>query len=115
MHIISIAYISKVLLPFFHTLKVEHIAGPESDGVTYQVTLSTDHVAMFVLLETDVEGIFSDNGFIMSEPTLAVQFVSREQTSAAELWGSIEVRSLTDTYDPDEAWKRYWTRKLRGY
>ena len=95
------------------------MSGPSADdGVSYQVTISTDHVALFVLLETDIDGVFSDNGFVMHSPSVTVTFTSRENTSSSTLLGSIEVRSLTDTYDTDTAWKRHWQDKVwreRGY
>lgn len=78
---------------------MEQVSGPASDGATYHIHLSTDNIAMFVLMETSIDGIFSDNGFVMTERTTVLEFMARQSTSASELLGSINIRSLVDTYD----------------
>ena len=75
------------------------MTGPDTDGVTYTVSLETDQVAAFAFLETDIAGHFSDNGFIFYVPSLDLLFTSREPTTAAELQASIEITHLRTTYE----------------
>ena len=73
--------------------------GPETVGNSevYTIVVTTDVVALFVFLETDVAGVFSDNGFVLTQPSLVLEFYSREATTAAELQASIEIKTLVDT------------------
>ncbi|KAF2359739.1 Glycoside hydrolase superfamily [Trinorchestia longiramus] len=80
-------------------VQVTDVWGPSVDGV-YTVTISTDQVALFVFLETDVAGVFSDNGFILGSIDTSTQillFQAREETSAEFLLGNIEITSYADT------------------
>ncbi|KAF2364830.1 Glycoside hydrolase family 2 immunoglobulin-like beta-sandwich [Trinorchestia longiramus] len=79
---------------------------------TYSILLTTDQVAVFVFLETDVDGVFSENGFIMFQQNKTVLFEARQRTNSDELLGSIEVTTLTHTLDLSTAWRRYWRRWL---
>lgn len=82
------------------TLKVTNVSGPSpaADGTkTFELTLVTDNVALFVWLSShDVSGQFSDNGFIMSQPTMTLQFDTREGVTSEELAAKITVQSVSD-------------------
>ena len=78
----------------------------------YQVKISADNVAIFVFLETYIEGIFSENGFMMTEKDKIVEFYPRMETNSRILLGSIEITSISDTYDVFSGWKMYWERKI---
>lgn len=62
------------------------------------MTVRTDAPALFVWLQTTHPGVFSDNGFMMREEETEVQFYAGEEVTAAELQASVNVKSLTDTY-----------------
>lgn len=59
------------------------------------VNLETDGIAPFVWLETDEEGIFSDNGFTLVSTTAQVTFSNRgEEVDIDKFKETLEVRSL---------------------
>ncbi|XP_018022051.1 beta-mannosidase [Hyalella azteca] len=77
-------------------IRIVDVMGPSADGV-YEIELSCDQVALFVFVETDVAGVFSDNGFIMHGAGRvqyrSIQFWAREETTAEFLLGNIQVTS----------------------
>ncbi|KAK4290007.1 hypothetical protein Pmani_037073 [Petrolisthes manimaculis] len=82
------------------TIQVTSILGPTSSGSsdwTFTVTVNSDAVALFVWLETDVSGVFSQNGFVMTESQMEVLFYADQETTTGELQASLTVMSLTDT------------------
>ncbi|XP_064594650.1 beta-mannosidase-like [Liolophura sinensis] len=69
------------------------------DG-TFTLQLSSTTVAMFVWLDTGViEGRFSDNGFIMSEPSRDVVFYPWQNVSVVDLKTNLTVTSLANVYE----------------
>ena len=61
------------------------------------VTLSSEAVAGFVWLEAPgLRGRFSDNGFLMAEPTTTVVFIGRGDVTVEELRAKLEYRSFAD-------------------
>ncbi|KAI1286843.1 Beta-mannosidase [Halotydeus destructor] len=67
----------------------------------FSIELSTDAICLFVWLdfrpESEVDGQFTDNGFILFEPNKTIQFTALSpDVSADEISKSIIVRSLTD-------------------
>ncbi|KAB7502365.1 Beta-mannosidase, partial [Armadillidium nasatum] len=65
----------------------------------FSILLKTDAVALYVWLETDYEGVFSDNGFIMTKKTETIFFKSNSPLSVKNLRKNISVTSLSDTID----------------
>lgn len=55
-------------------------------------------MALFVWLETPHEGVFSDNGFLMTAQEAQVDFFAGNELTTTELMASITVKSLTDTH-----------------
>lgn len=64
------------------------------------MTVKSSEVALFVWLESDYSGIFSDNGFLMTED-VEVEFYAYEEATLAEIEENISVSSLTDTYSKE--------------
>ncbi|KAJ4448986.1 hypothetical protein ANN_00378 [Periplaneta americana] len=70
---------------------------PGAEANEFEVDIKTDGVALFVLLETDnIEGHFSDNGFIMVTPTRKVQFNAKQSITSDQLKQAITIISLAD-------------------
>jgi len=63
----------------------------------YQVQLKSSNVALFVWLETTVQGRFSDNGFILTSGIASVIFYSWEPSTTQQLLATLTIRSLYDT------------------
>lgn len=55
-------------------------------------------MALFVWLETNHPGVFSDNGFLMTSEETQVDFFASEEVTVEELQASMTIKSLTDTY-----------------
>jgi len=68
-----------------------------SESNVFKVHIATDQVAIFVFLETPIDGVFSDNGFLLHEVTLTLEFEAREATTASALHQSLRITSLSDT------------------
>ncbi|KAG7173221.1 Beta-mannosidase-like [Homarus americanus] len=73
------------------------IVTPQSNW-TFTVKVRSEAVALFVWLEVDEPGVFSDNGFVMIDEESVIMFYSAEDTTVDALHSSITVKSLTDTY-----------------
>lgn len=69
-----------------------------SSSWTFTVTVNSDAVALFVWLETDVPGAFSQNGFVMTQSDIEVSFYAAQETTNEQLQSSLTVMSLKDTY-----------------
>ncbi|XP_071518434.1 beta-mannosidase isoform X1 [Panulirus ornatus] len=85
-------------------VKVESITGPimtPKSNWTFSLNVTNDIISLFVWLEVDQSGVFSDNGFLMTEAQVQVMFYALEETSVEALQNSITVTSLTDTYKKD--------------
>ena len=81
-------------------LQISEVTGPRlPDNTTYDIHLTTDNIALFVWLESEIDGVFSDNGFPLTYPSTQVQFTARQKTSADKLLGAVQVITLCDTYD----------------
>lgn len=80
----------------FADIKVELIE--QVSESLFDVSLSAENIALFVWLETDISGIFSDNGFIMTSKSQKVQFMAREATTADDIAKSLNITSLSDTF-----------------
>lgn len=73
------------------------IATPQSNW-SFNVSVKTDTVALFVWLETELPGVFSDNGFLMAQEEAQVYFYAVKKITVEDLKSSLTVKSLTDTY-----------------
>ncbi|CAG9813016.1 unnamed protein product [Phaedon cochleariae] len=73
-------------------VSVENIS---NEGV-YQITIATDKAALFVWLDTVIQGTFSDNGFLLVNSTQNIYFTSEENTTAEELSKSLTITHLLD-------------------
>ncbi|CAL1548011.1 unnamed protein product [Lymnaea stagnalis] len=63
---------------------------------TFEITISSDIVALYVWISTDISGYFSDNGFPAVSAFSTVKFYATEDVSLAELNARLRVRSITD-------------------
>lgn len=83
------------------SVQIGSITGPtatsQSDW-TFSVSVTTDAVAMFVWLETELPGVFSDNGFLMAQEEAQVYFYAANEVTLEDLSSSLTIKSLTDTY-----------------
>lgn len=68
------------------------------------MTVKNDEVALFVWLELDCPGVFSDNGFLMTGD-VEVEFYAYKEITLTEVEESISVISLTDTYSKERVSK----------
>ncbi|XP_045108284.1 beta-mannosidase-like isoform X2 [Portunus trituberculatus] len=78
------------------------ITGPvatSQSNWTFSVNVKTDSVALFVWLETELPGVFSDNGFLMAQEEAQVHFYAVKKITVEDLKSSLTVKSLTDTYN----------------
>ncbi|RXG68427.1 Beta-mannosidase [Armadillidium vulgare] len=83
-------------LTYIQRAKVQ-IANVSGGKNQFKILLKTDAVALYVWLETDYEGVFSDNGFIMTTKTQIIIFESNSTISVEDLRKNIRVTSLSDT------------------
>lgn len=68
------------------------------DG-TFTVQLSSTSIALFVWLDTGlIEGRFSDNGFLMTEPSRDLVFYPWQNVSVVDLKTNLTAMSLADVY-----------------
>ena len=77
------------------------VAIPENPN-EYEINLTTEEIALFVWLETEVAGVFSDNGFHMIESKKTIKFQAREPTDLEKVNDSITIMSLYDTRPQEE-------------
>ena len=62
----------------------------------YNLQLTTDNIALYVLLTSGkCRGRFSDNGFLVTQETMELQFYSKDYLETAELQNCISVRSYS--------------------
>ena len=54
----------------------------------------SEAVAVYVWLETEIDGYFSDNGLLVSPNSYDVTFYSRVTTTADELKSNLKIYSL---------------------
>ncbi|XP_064086358.1 beta-mannosidase-like isoform X2 [Macrobrachium nipponense] len=83
------------------SVEVQSISGPYLTTIsnnTFIITLSSNQVALFVWVEVDDPGFFSDNGFLMVTEEVSIEFYAQGSTTKELLQQSIQVTSLTDTY-----------------
>ena len=65
----------------------------------FSVTIATNTTALYVWLDTwSLEGRFSDNGFLLAQPTKTVTFYAWQQTTADAVKAALSVKSLSDVY-----------------
>ncbi|KAK7495642.1 hypothetical protein BaRGS_00013089, partial [Batillaria attramentaria] len=65
----------------------------------FTITLATNAIAPFVWIEASkVMGRFSDNGFLMLQPTATVKFYAWQDVDVATLHSSLSLSSLMDVY-----------------
>lgn len=83
------------------SVEVRSVSGPYLTTIsndTFIITLSSNQVALFVWVEVDDPGFFSDNGFLMVTEEVSIEFYAEGSTTEESLQQSIQVTSLTDTY-----------------
>ncbi|XP_049525027.1 beta-mannosidase-like [Dermacentor silvarum] len=84
------------------TIKVTSVVGPtaaprEPGFSTFDVTLRASSIALFVWLTArHLSGRFSDNGFLLKNPTIVVQFSTRENVTAEALEKAIIIETLSN-------------------
>lgn len=66
---------------------------PNGDG-SLDITLTTDAVALFVVLTTVSEGRFSDNAFILTPPSTTIQFIPWKPLNATLLANTLRVEHV---------------------
>ena len=72
----------------------EVAAGPYRE--IYNIQLTTDNVALYVLLTSgECDGRFSDNGFMVTQEVVELQFLSKDYLDTAELQNCVSVRSYS--------------------
>lgn len=91
-HILKVSsYLSLFLFVIFFCWKVSSIVQLPYQNI-YEVTITATHVAAFVWLDAhDIDGKFSENGFMMVEPEKTVYFYPEEKYTLTQLQNMIEV------------------------
>lgn len=78
-------------------VKISSVKNIDSDDSIFDVELISDNIAIFVWLESDaVEGRFSENGFILNEPSRNVYFFASQKTTKDVLMKTLTVTHLLD-------------------
>ncbi|XP_068702128.1 beta-mannosidase-like [Montipora foliosa] len=71
----------------------------QNSKAEFSVSIQAQSPACFVwLVAKDVRGRFSENGFLLTEPSKTVLFYSWQETTASDLEKSLYVKSLYDLY-----------------
>ncbi|KAL3221402.1 hypothetical protein MRX96_029398 [Rhipicephalus microplus] len=85
------------------TVKVTSVTGPTVDSApescfrTFNITLRADSIALFVWLTArHLSGRFSDNGFLLKNPTIIVHFHTREKVTAEALEKAVMIETLAN-------------------
>ncbi|KAH1001112.1 hypothetical protein HUJ04_013364 [Dendroctonus ponderosae] len=74
---------------------VEIVSVSQTGTKTYEITVRSDNIALFVWLDTHaIMGRFSENGFLQVEATRTVSFHSDQDTNVEELQAAITVTHL---------------------
>ncbi|ETO24800.1 hypothetical protein RFI_12358, partial [Reticulomyxa filosa] len=60
----------------------------------FQITFTSKATAAFVWLETEVDGFFENNGFLMTAGEKSILFYSQQTTTLSQLTQSLKVYSL---------------------
>ncbi|KAB7504297.1 hypothetical protein Anas_06505 [Armadillidium nasatum] len=64
------------------------------------LSLSADHVTLFVFLESPFEGVFSDNGFIIPvDEQISITFNGRQVTPVEEFQNTLNVTYVRNSYN----------------
>ncbi|XP_044264654.1 beta-mannosidase-like [Tribolium madens] len=79
------------------TVKIESVGTVDLLNKIFDVTVSTDAVALFVWLDShDVRGVFSENGFLQVSPRKTVNFTADSAVPLKELQAAVTVTHLRD-------------------
>lgn len=62
----------------------------------YEIEISSDKIALFVWLESSIDGRFSENGFLQNTPSKMVRFYPESNTSSDEVLKSLSITNLLD-------------------
>lgn len=63
----------------------------------YEIKISSDRIALFVWLDSkNVNGRFSENGFLQYTPDKKIQFYADSNTTAEEVLESLSITNLLD-------------------
>lgn len=65
-----------------------------TDSQEFVITISTDAIALFVWIETEISGLLSENGFLLVQSLKNVTFHADVQTNTEELKRSMTVVNL---------------------
>ncbi|CAH0385284.1 unnamed protein product [Bemisia tabaci] len=68
------------------------------DVKKFTIHLQTNRLAAFVWLETTIPGRFSDNGFMMIEPTMQLNFTADAEIDSEDLQNNLSVMRLKEDY-----------------
>ncbi|XP_069671590.1 beta-mannosidase-like isoform X2 [Periplaneta americana] len=72
---------------------------PGAEAKVFEVKIKTDAVALFVWLEAyNIEGHFSDNGFLMVTSSRKVQFNAKQNITSDQLKQAVTIISLADIH-----------------
>lgn len=80
------------MLIFF---QIDSVLKSKTDEI-YEIQISSDATALFVWLESTIEGRFSDNGFLMNIPVVKINFYPDIVTNAEEVQKSLIITHLRD-------------------
>ncbi|XP_048729184.2 beta-mannosidase-like isoform X1 [Ostrea edulis] len=79
-------------------IRVTNVAMVQKEQV-FNITITTNAIAPFVWLDTPgIQGRFSDNGFLMVQSTMHLQYFAWELVDLKTLDNSITIKSLMDIY-----------------
>lgn len=67
----------------------EHVAKGRTDEHKYAINIRSDAIVLFLWLETELEGTFDNNGFIVTNPYTRVNFFTKESVKPSVLQKTI--------------------------
>ncbi|RXG60747.1 hypothetical protein Avbf_14014, partial [Armadillidium vulgare] len=84
---------------FLPEVQLEIIALQATNN-SINLSLSADHVTLFVFLESPFEGVFSDNGFIIPvDEQISITFNGRQATPVEEFQNTLNVTYVRNSYN----------------
>ncbi|XP_072403176.1 beta-mannosidase-like [Diabrotica undecimpunctata] len=77
-------------------VKIESVKVYKADENMFEVTVSSDKPALFVWLDTEIRGRFSENGFVQVDSSKSIYFYGEEETSLSDFQQSLTISNLLD-------------------
>ena len=92
---------AKIVKPNIKVVDITTQKGTRAEGSIFEITLSSEAVAPFVLLDFDINseirGEFSDNGFFMFENYKTITFFSRSSfQTTKQIRDNLKVKTVSD-------------------